>query len=208
MESDGIIPRNVIFDGILGYTDRYVLGTHNELYLLSIYGSTQSVNAILGAAAQHRPLRIQLAGEPLARLNPEILQDSQFRANSQYVIAQREQDYSNRRTCQFQSKRLSYGRAHGIWYDLLVDVNAAASDFIVVGRTRQEAQTRLYQSIDSRPIPLLPQWNMTLVEMLEGEGFAVELLCHGCFAYLIRYDEPGILDLIGKGIAHGQLPLA
>lgn len=203
---EGIRARNIVFDGILAYADRYILGMRNELYLLSIYGNSQSVNAILGAAAQFRPLRVQLAGEPLEKLNPEEVQMQEFRKSGQYVLAQRVQDYSNRRICHFQSKRVSYGRAHGIWYDSLAAVRSnPGSDCIVVGENEEEAARRLFAVLDSRPIPLLAHWSETLIEMLVAGGHVCELLCHGCYAYLLRYDEPAILDLIGKGISNGQL---
>ncbi len=188
--------KNVFFNEVVAYTDKYVIGNHHELFYLSIYGNTQSVNAILSAAAAFRELDVQLSGEPLEKLNPELARKT---AGDQYVIAERASD-DCARECNFKSQRLSWGRAHGIWFDTLCDLRILDKDFIVIGNDRLDAQEKLYRVLDSRPIPLLPDWKDKLIEMMELSGYADELISFGCSAYLVRYDEQALLSLLSNGI--------
>lgn len=195
--------KNIIFSDIVAYSDRYVLGNHNELFFLSIYGNTQSVNAILSAAAGYKTLEVQLSGDPLEKLNPELTRKS---LGDQYITVERA-NKEVMRECSFKSQRLSWGRAHGIWFDTLCDLRAADQDFIVIGRNRTDAQEKLFRVLDSRPIPLLESWKDKLIEMLEIAGYADELISFGCHAYFVRYDEAGIISLLSNGIRKRIFPL-
>jgi hypothetical protein len=195
--------RNIFFNDIVAFSDRYVIGNHNDLFFLSIYGNTQSVNAILSAAANYRALEVQLTGEPLEKLSPELARKS---PGDQYITVERA-NKEIARICNFKSQRLSWGRAHGFWFDVLCDLRSSGTDFVVIGNDKEEAQLKLYQVLDSRPIPLLESWKDKLIEILELSGYADELISFGCHAYLVRYDENGIISLLSNGIRKKIFPL-
>ena len=193
---------NVIYDGIAAYSDRYAISRNNELFFLSLYGSSQSVYAIGSAACTYYSIHLQTSGAPAEKLDRSaILFDEK-----NYVLASRSHRYGS--TVNMKTVRTSWGRAHTIWYDSRCNLKASEDEIIVIGKDPAEAELRFMDTLDSRPIPLLPTWKHLLIEKLETVGILEPLISFGCTAYLLRYMEDEILQIISEGISNKTFTLS
>jgi hypothetical protein len=194
--------RNVIFDGISAYADQFAIDKNGEPAFLSLYGNSQSISAILAAAVAGRSLQVQTSGQPFEKL--QIIENLPKPEN--YLLVQRPQHYESQ--VHIKSAAVSWGRAHGIYYDSLCVLRETKQDFIAIAKSEEEARNKLFRTLDSRPLPILNQWRDPLIEMLEEEGHINELQTYGCSAFRVYYDEEAILKIISFAIKTHSLPLA
>jgi len=194
---NGVAMKNLIINGVTVYTDRYAIQRDsNTVYFLSVCGHTQAVNSVLAAVASHDTARVQFRGDPVPKLNTEFEPE-----RSDYVNVSR--NYGSR--AKILSRPVSWGRAHGLFYDASCNLREANGFFVAIGSTMAEVEEKVYRVLDSKPIPLVPEWQEWLITTLRCENIMEPLLTHGCEAVIVEYEEERILELIREGISGGAI---
>jgi len=194
---EGESMKNLIINGVTVYTDRYAIHRDsNTVYFLSICGHTQAVNSVLAAVASHDTARVQFRGDPVPKLNTEFEPESR-----DYVNVSR--NYGSR--AKILSRAVSWGRTHGLFYDVCCNLREVNGLFVAIGGDTAEVEEKVYRVLDSKPIPLVPEWKEWLLTTLRCENIMEPLLTHGCEAVVVEYEEERILELIGDGIRAGAI---
>ena len=193
--------RNVIYQGIAAYSDQFALSREGDLYYLSMYGSTQSVNAILAALTQGNAVAVQLSGEPF----PKLQSIAQISNSRNYITARR--NWSEDIKTHIKSVPLSWGRCHGIFWDDRCILRQTKKDFVVIGADETDSRQRMFATLCARPIPFLPIWQDVVFEIFKEAGNITELLSYGCCAYVFNYEEERILEVIGDAIRSNSLSI-
>ena len=184
--------KNIVFNGVTVYARQYAIHREsNTLYYIYLCGHTEAVNAVLSGIASHGSTYIQFRGDPEPKLNMEFHPDY-----NDYILASRSYNSKSK----LLSRPTSYGRAEGLFLDNVCNLRQVSGYFVVTGETMPEVEDRLFRVLDSKPIPLVPEWKDWLIATLYGENIIEPLLTYGCAGLVVEYDEARILELISEGI--------
>ncbi len=151
----------VRFEGLSAYTDIYV-AREDTLMLLSLFGSRVSVRAIWSAL---------FSGSPVSVENESLRIDG-------------------KESWQVFQKITPSGFLHAVCFPKLIDLTRIQSQFVVLGETREDIETRFYLYLDRvSETPIRREWSAWIFKKALCDEKAKWLKSLNLFAVQYRHEE-------------------
>lgn len=162
------------YHGLACYTDAYVIGQQDEIYLLSLFGSPSRVQAIKAAVISGDSVYCQEVGN--------LAWDNRRRAHR----------YTGK--MQVLNRKLAPDVAHALLYApaVLTPEPEDAADCKVFCGTEAEVKEKFFYAAQKHyATPLLPQWTAWLWEEMAVEPLEVLGFKH---AYQVKFIDQSVLE--------------